>query len=208
MMNPAVTMPPAVLDPILMLQEEPIIAAESPVTAAMPAADPGLGPIGGMPAAMAGEGIEGMTGPMSGDVSPTGVESSTTESGTSSPGGENSGPGGGGPGSTSSEGPSGGGAASSDGDSTSGDAYFEGGPISGSRQQDSMNLDEIVIRVQPDEYVIPEDVVQIMGPEFFDKLLEAFHTPGSGAAKVNKKPVPNKGTKSSPSPKGRTGVRG
>ena len=32
-------------------------------------------------------------------------------------------------------------------------------------------------RVSPDEYIIPADVVRKKGVEFFDKLLEKYHTP-------------------------------
>lgn len=74
-------------------------------------------------------------------------------------------------------------AASSSSDSSSSDStgdgsnFADGGLIGGSAGLDRANVDGIQIMVQPDEYVIPEDVVEILGVDYFDKLLEAFHTP-------------------------------
>jgi hypothetical protein len=79
-----------------------------------------------------------------------------------------------GPGSTapsSGEGPG-------EGGSDTGSDYAGGGIVVGSEKLDVNNIDGIPIVVQPDEYVIPEDVVEILGVDFFDKMLDAFHTSG------------------------------
>jgi len=39
--------------------------------------------------------------------------------------------------------------------------------------------DRVPAMLSQDEYVIPADVVRAKGEEFFDKLLEKYHTPAS-----------------------------
>ncbi len=55
-----------------------------------------------------------------------------------------------------------------------GDGFKSGGPVPG---HDTEGKDDIPIRVSGGEHIIPVDVVDALGPQFFDQLISMFHTP-------------------------------
>lgn len=70
-------------------------------------------------------------------------------------------------------GSSGGEGSSGDGSGSSGDGYRNGGAIDG---PGSGTSDSIHAMVSDGEYIIPADVVEKMGVEFFDHLRDSFHS--------------------------------
>jgi len=56
--------------------------------------------------------------------------------------------------------------------------YTADGPVAGPGDGSGVD-DRVPAMLSQDEYVIPADVVRAKGEEFFDKLLEKYHTPAS-----------------------------
>ncbi len=56
--------------------------------------------------------------------------------------------------------------------------YTADGPVAGPGDGSGVD-DRVPAMLSEDEYVIPADVVRAKGEEFFDKLLEKYHTPAS-----------------------------
>jgi hypothetical protein len=56
--------------------------------------------------------------------------------------------------------------------------YTADGPVDGPGDGSGVD-DRVPAMLSQDEYVIPADVVRAKGEEFFDKLLEKYHTPAS-----------------------------
>lgn len=59
-----------------------------------------------------------------------------------------------------------------------GDPYTADGPVDGPGDGSGVD-DRVPAMLSQDEYVIPADVVRAKGEEFFDKLIEKYHTPAS-----------------------------
>ena len=72
--------------------------------------------------------------------------------------------------------------AGSDAGSSGGDAggsgdFFGGGLVIGKDAEDFSGVDKEKINVTPDEYVLPADIVNLLGKDNLDTLLEKFHKP-------------------------------
>lgn len=150
--------PIALMTSLLALAANANATADTSLGAAV-AADPDAGVAGG-PDDPGTPGVDASTGSNAGESPDSGPAGGTDSSGAGDAGSAGGDAGSGG-----------------DGGGSAGGDLFDGGLIIGQKPQDFAGVDKVKVNVTPDEYVLPQDVVDIIGKDNLDDFVRKHHRP-------------------------------